>query len=222
MSDRNTGLFVAGHLAPEEVAEVFAKAPQSAELVGEEGPRVGHGDRDGHPFTHIGLRLFEAGGLLLMDEVELPGSQELEMHLGAALSSLATHAVYLFYDEERGAGGHARFQDGRIVSRAVFDGREFTPVARDLDGERPIEELDPSDWIWPLIAEALETGARPIFGPGVRTDDDLEELIRRAGGEPVTREAEPVHQPQSAPQMRPQDPALRRVLRGFKKRIRGI
>ena len=221
MSDRNTGLFVAGHLAPEEVAEVFAKAPQSSELVGEEGPRVGHGDRDGHLFTHVGLRLFEAGGLLLMDKVEVPDPQELEMHLGATLSRMATHAVYLFCDEERGAGGHARFQDGRLVSRVVFDGREFTPVLRDLDGERPIEELDPSDWIWPLIAEALETGAQPVFGSGVRTDDDLEALIRMAGGEPVTPEADPVLQPQSAPQMRPQDPTLRRVLRGFAKKLRG-
>ncbi len=223
MSDRNTGLFVAGHVPVEAVAELLARAPGATGegLVGEEGPRVGHGEWQGHAFTHVALRLFEVGGLLLMDRTEVPDSRELEVHLGAGLSREAGHAVYLFYDEERGAGGHARFQDGRLVSRVAFDGRSFTEVVRDLDGERPVEDLDPSDWLWPLIGEAVEAGARPVLGPGVRTDDDLEAIIRAAGSTPIPREAPPVAAPQASPQMRPQDPVSQRVVRGILRRLKG-
>jgi hypothetical protein len=223
MSDRNTGLFAAGHVPVEAVADLLAKAPggSAAALIGDEGPRVGHGEWQGQPFTHVALRLFEVGGLLLMDQASVPDSRELEVHLGTGLSRLATHAVYLFYDEERGAGGHARFQDGRLVSRVAFDGRGFSEVVRDLNGERPIEDLDPSDWLWPLIGEAVEDGARPVLGAGVRTDDDLEAVIRAAGSEAIEREPTPVIQPQASPQMRPQDPVSQRVVRGILRRLKG-
>ncbi len=223
MSDRNTGLFAKGHVPVEAVAELLARAPGGAadQLVGDEAPRVGHGDHNGQPFTHVALRLFEVGGLLLMDQAAAPDSRELEVHLGAGLSRLATHAVYLFYDEERGAGGHARFQDGRLVSRVAFDGRGFTEVVRDLDGERVVDDLDPSDWLWPLIGEAVEDGARPVLGPGIRTDDDLEAVIRAAGSEPIVQAPPPVTQPQASPQMRPQDPVSQRVVRGLLRRLKG-
>ncbi len=223
MSDRNTGLFTAGHVPVAAVAELLAKAPggTAGVLRGEEGPRVGHGEWQGHLFTHVALRLFEVGGLLLMDQADVPDSRELEVHLGAGLSRIAGHAVFLFYDEERGAGGHARFQDGRLVSRVAFDGRGFAEVVRDLGGEREVEGLDPSEWLWPLIGEAVEDGARPLFGPGVRTDDDLEAVIRAAGSEPIVREPSAANQPQAGPQMRPQDPVSQRVLRGILRRLKG-
>lgn len=222
MSDRNTGLFASGHVDGAAIAALLEKAPGGVGrgLVGEEGPRIGHGTWQGHPFTHVALRLFEVGGLLLMDQEQVPDSRELEVHLGAGLSRLASHAVYLFCDEERGAGGHARFRDGRLVSRVVFDGRGFSEVVRDLDGERPVTDLDPSDWLWPLIAEAVEDGARPIFGPGVRNDDHLEAIIEAAGGVALHPHAKPLHQPQSAPQIRPQDPVSQRVVRGILRRLR--
>ncbi len=223
MSDRNTGLFAAGHVPLAAVAELLSRAPggDAKFLVGEEGPRVGHGEWKGQAFTHVALRLFEVGGLLLMEQASPPDSRELEVHLGMGLSRLATHAVYLFYDEERGAGGHARFQDGRLVSRVVLDGRGFTEVMRDLEGEHAVGDLDPTDWLWPLIAESVQDGALPVLGSGVRTDDDLEAIIRAAGSEPLVREGTtPVQQPQSASQMRPQDSMSQRVVRGLLRRLK--
>ena len=193
MSDRNTGLFLSGHVAPEAVAQALLSTPglDVAELSGDEAPRVGHGSRQGRPYTHIGLRLFEVGGLLLIDGVGAPGPDELEMRLGAALSKGAGEAVYLLYDDEAGVGGHARFSGGRLVSRKVIDGRANRPVVRDLDGERPLENVDPSDWVWAPIAEAVDAGATPIFGAGVRTDDDIESLIAGANSAPLDLSAAP-------------------------------
>jgi hypothetical protein len=223
MSDRNTGLFAAGHVSLDIVADLMAKAPGglARELVGDEAPRIGHGEWNGQAFTHVALRVFEVGGLLLMDRTALPDSRDFEFHLGAGLSRHAGHAVYLFYDEERGAGGHARFQDGRLVSRVVFDGRDFSEVVRDLVGERPVTDLDPSDWLWPLIGESVEAGARPVFGPGVRTDDDLAAVIAAANNAPLPPRPVQPQSPQSAPQMRPQDPPTQRVLRGLLRRLKG-
>ncbi len=188
MSERNVGLFVPGHLTPEHVARALLDTPgvDPAELQGEEAPRVGHGTWKGRPYTHVGLRLFEVGGLLLFDGKEVPGADEVEMRLGAALSRQAGSAVYLRYDDEAAVGGHARFEAGRLVSRAAIDGRESRPVLRHLSGERLLEGVDASDWVWTPIAEAVADGARPIFGDGVRNDDDIEALIEAAAAKPIS------------------------------------
>ena len=178
MSERNTGLFVAGHVAPARLAEVIWSWPGFVEgdLRGEETPRWAHGRRQDHAFTLVALRLFEVGGLLTLDQAEPPGEDDLEVYLGGQLSRPGA-AVYLHYDEERGAGGHALFQDGALVSRRVYDGRQYQPVVRDLRGEQPLRVSDEEAWIWADIAAAVEQGATPVLGAGVRTDDDLASLI---------------------------------------------
>lgn len=188
MSDRNTGLFLPGHVPADAVAQALLSTPglDASELTGDEAPRVGHGSWKGRPYTHVGLRLFEVGGLLLIDSVATPAAEELEMQLDTALSRRAGEAVFLLYDDEAGVGGHARFSSGRLASRRVIDGRANRPVVRDLGGERPLENVDASDWVWAPIAEAVEAGATPVFGPGVRSDDDIEALIRGANAQPVS------------------------------------
>ncbi len=179
MSARNTGLFVTGHVDPAEVGAVFWTHPTvgAAALSDEEAPRVGHGERDGKPFSLVALRLFELGGVLLLESGELVGEDDLERELGRALSSGGRTAVFLHYDEERGAGGHALFRDGKLVDRQVVDGKQYQPVVRDLAGERPFEVADEEAWIWEAIGDAVEAGATAVLGPGVRTDDDLEAII---------------------------------------------
>lgn len=208
MSERNSGLFLAGHQPAAAVGRVFAEVfgPASAELVGEEAPRLGHGTRNGRAYTHIGLRLFEVGGLLLFDSEGLPADDEPEMRLGAALSRLAGQAVYLRYDDESAVGGHARFEGGRLVSRAAIDGRESRPVLRDLSGQRVLEGVDASDWVWTPIGDAVEAGATPLVGPGLRSDDDIEALISGANATPIVIGAAgaPRPAPQAAPRPTPQ------------------
>ena len=205
MSDRNTGLFLAGHQTADAVGRAFVEVfgPASAELVGEEAPRLGHASWKGRPYTHIGLRLFEVGGLLLFDAEGVPSADEPEMRLGAALSKLAGQAVYLRYDDEAAVGGHARFEGGRLVSRAAIDGRESRPVLRDLSGQRVLEGVDASDWVWTPIADAVEAGATPIFGPGLRTDEDIATLISYAGANPITLGSATAARPAPAPAPRP-------------------
>ncbi len=205
MSDRNVGLFLPGHVSPELVARTLLETPglDAAELQGEEAPRVGHGSWKGRPFTHVGLRLFEVGGLLLFDGVEVPGPDELEMRLGTGLSRQAGSAVYLRYDDESAVGGHALFEAGRLVSRAAVDGRESRPVLRHLSGERVLEAMDASDWVWTPISEAVEAGARPLFGDGVRSDDDIAALIDAAGAKPISLQGRPAAGPQASPQASP-------------------
>lgn len=178
MSARNTGVFVAGHLAAAEVAQAVWSWSGflDGDLRGAEAPRLGHGQRDGRPYTLLALRLFEVGGLLTLDRATVPPEDDLEMHLGRALSAHGV-AVFLHFDEERGAGGHARFEAGRLASRRVIDGRDYQPVERDLGGERPMIVADQEAWIWGDISDALEAGAAPVLGPGVRTDDDLAAII---------------------------------------------
>ncbi|MCK6520291.1 hypothetical protein L6R49_02515 [Myxococcota bacterium] len=188
MSERSTGLFLPGHVPAHALAALLAQAPgvQPADLSGEEAPRVGHGAREGRPYTHLALRLFEVGGLALMEQERPPGPEELEMWLGERLSRAYGLALYAHYDDERGAGGHALFRDGRLVSRAVIDGRLDRPVRRGLGAEEPLANVDPSDWVWPHIAEAVEAGTSALFGPGVRTDDDLAAIIQAAAAAPVS------------------------------------
>jgi hypothetical protein len=199
MSDRNTALLLPGHHDPDTIAEAFWSAPglRAGLFVGPELPRVGHGVRDGQPYTLFSLRLFEVAGLRLMDEQPIPGPADLEVHLGQALSTLAGQAVYVFYDEENAAGGAAVFAKGRLQSRLCFDARPTQPVQRDLSAEVPLVGLDPSDWIWAPASDAIEAATQPILGAGVRDDDDIEALITAAAAEPlgpattVTPEAAP-------------------------------
>lgn len=214
MSDRNVGLFLSGHVSPQAVAAALLAVPgvNPDELSGEEAPRVGHGTWKGRPFTHVGLRLFEVGGLLLFDGAAVPGPEEVEMKLAEALSRQAGTAVYLRYDDESAVGGHARFEGGRLVSRVAIDGRESRPVLRDLQGERVLENVDASDWVWTPIAEAVEAGAKPIFGEGIRSDEDIETLIHTAAATPIALRAAPSPQaarpaPQPAPRPAAEEPA---------------
>ena len=183
MSARNTGLFVAGHVPPAEVEAALLATPglDVSLFVGEEAVRVSHGQREGRAYTHVGLRLWEEGGLRLMDQAPLPGPEEPEMHLGQALSARHGEAAYLFYDEEHGAGGAALFRGGRLVARSALDARVLRPVLRTLDGEeRVLVGLDPSDWIWRPASEAIAEAAASIVGPGIRDDDDIAALIEAA------------------------------------------
>ncbi|MEL6346292.1 MAG: hypothetical protein AAFV53_24490, partial [Myxococcota bacterium] len=182
MSERNTGLFLPGHVSPDVIAEVFWSAPglDASFFTGAEAPRVGHGDRDGQPFTHVGLRLFELGGLLLMDQLAIPGPDSIEIHLGNTLSTHAESALYVFYDEELGAGGVARFASGQLTLRRCFDARGLAPMRRDLDEEVVLEGLDPSDWIWKPSSDLIEAEMSVIVGGGIRDDDDIEALIAMA------------------------------------------
>ena len=181
MSERNTGLFLPGHLSPAQLQAAFlgCSAAPLEHLVGPEAPRLGHGQRGG-PYTHVGLRLFEIAGLRLLDEAETPGDDDLEVQLGVALSRVAGRAVFAVYEEEQGYGGAPAFAAGRLVSRACFDARGTAPVALDLTGERVLRGLDPSDWIWRPASEAIEAALSPLVGPGVRTDDELLSLIEGA------------------------------------------
>ena len=220
MSGRNTGLFLPGHVSAESLGDLLREVPglDMAAFQGDEALRVGHGQRDGRSYTHVGLRLFEEGGLLLMDQLALPEDDDIEIFLGCALSSAYREAVYLFYDEERGAGGHALFKEGALVSRRVVDGREFDPLMRELSQESPLEDLDPSEWIWPLAAQLVEEGAKGVLGAGVCNDDDIASLIEEAGGIEVRTGPPPAVEPVS--QVRARDPMRAGRLRGLLFRIR--
>lgn len=187
MSARNTGLFVRGHVPAERIAALIWAHPsiRPGDLVGDEAPRAGHGRRDGRDYTLVALRLFEQGGVLLLESPECPPEDELEQALGRALSADGGAAVFLHHDEERGAGGHALFRDGALVSRLVYDGKAYQPVVRDLAGERPYTVEDEEAWLWEDIARAVELGATAVLGPGVRTDDDIAACIDAAAVRPV-------------------------------------
>lgn len=207
MSDRNIGLFLPGHVAPDAVVRALLAIPDlsAGDFQGEEAPRVGHGSWNGRPYTHVALRLFEVGGLLLLDAVGLPPAQEVEMALATSLSKLAGSAVYLAYNDESALGGHARFEGGSLVSRRAIDGRGNRPVVRDLAGETPLQSVDASDWVWTPIADAVEAGALPLFGAGFRTDDDIAKAIELANAKaapmttPAASAASPAPRPAPTP-----------------------
>ncbi len=215
MSERNTGLFLPGHVSPLEVAEMLSQAGDGSPGLG--AVRVGHGTWKSKKFTHVGVEAFEVGGLLLMEAVELPPKADPEMVLGCGLSAAHGSAVYLFYDEELGAGGHAIFRGGALESRRVVDGRDLDPVERDLEGEAPVAGLDASEWIWPLVGDLVEAGAKVVVGPGIRTDDDIEALIQEAGGE-MAKVVQQVSTPSS--QVRPQDPKRSSRVLGLLRRVK--
>jgi len=221
MSERNTGLFVAGHIDPDEILTHLLDTPgvTPEDFAGDEAPRVGHGEREGHLYTHIALALFEKGGLLLLAQPELPANDELETHLGRQLSREYGRCVFLLYDDEDGHGGHALFADGELESRLAYDGRGFEPVCRDRDGEHAIDEPQDSDWIWPLIGAAVDAGATSVLGAGVRTDDDIESLITGAGAV-VVRPRQAAVPPPVQSQVRVQDPGARGKVRAIFRRLR--
>lgn len=222
MSARNTALLLPGHQDPEAVAAAFWAAPdlQADLFVGPERPRIGHGVRGGRPYTLLALRLFEVAGLRLMDEQPIPGPEDLEVHLGQALSALAGQAVYVFYDEENAAGGAALFSQGRLQSRQCFDARPTQPVRRDLSAEEPLVGLDASDWIWVPASDAIEAATSPLLGAGIRDDDDIETLIEAAPAEPfgpATVTPEALQTPPAPPRERRRD-RLRGAVRQWLKR----
>ncbi len=212
MSERNTGLFVPGHLPAAALARALDGAPERPHLVGAEAPRLGHGARGGRPYSHIGLRLFEVAGLRLMDDDALPPPGDLERRLGEALSRAAGRAVFAFYDEEHGAGGAAVFVDGALVDRRCYDARGLGPVAREGGATRALVGLDPSDWIWTPASDAIEAALLPIVGPGVRTDDELAALIAACAAAPA--EPPPPPAPAPAPRARRRDQLLGWLKRG--------
>lgn len=229
MSDRNTGLFLPGHIAPAEIARVFAGLESMEPQVwsGVEAPRVGHGTHAGHDYTHVALRFFELAGLPVLDLDDVPGAESVDVELGEVLSRIAGSAVYLFYDEENAAGGAARFEDGALVDRECWDGRELMPIFRHMRGAETVEGLDPSDFIWKPASAAMERMSEPLLGLGVITDDEIEALIEGAGAKPVVvvsgaegaaRAPAPAPVPAPVPASRPS--SRREKLRGLLRRIK--
>lgn len=222
MSDRNTGLFLPGHIPAADVAAVLYTLPgvDAAVFRGEEALRVGHGSRAGFDYTHVALRLFEVGGLLLMDQEELPAPTDIEQALGIALSRRWGTAVYLFYDEVNAAGGHARFVGGKLDSRLVYDARGHDPVRRTLGKDEVLRGLDPSDWVWAPSADAVEAAATSLFGPGVRDDDDIAAVIEAAGASPIEPPAAKAAPPPPPTSAAPAAPPPTSRLRGLLGRLR--
>ena len=77
------------------------------------------------------------------------------------------------------------------------------------------------DWVWPLIADALEQGARSIVGMGIRDDDDIESLIEAAGSMAVEEFTRPSAQ-QSMPeaQLRGRSERVGRLLGRIRRRLK--
>jgi len=170
MSSRNTGLFVPGHIDQESLTDLSI-----------DGIRIGHGVRKRKKYSHIGVPILEESGCSLFDTTEAPNADDLVHRILQRLSTTHKKAVLLFCDDERGAGGHVLFEQGQMTGRDIVDGRGYTPVRRDLTAEDALENLDSSDWVWPLIAEALEAGSKSLVGLGIHDDDDIEQLIVNAG-----------------------------------------
>jgi len=170
MSSRNTGLFVPGHIDENSLNDLSV-----------EGIRIGHGVRKRKKYTHVGIPVLEESGCSLFDSTQDPHAEDLVHRIIQELSTIHGKAILLFCDDERGAGGHVLFEKGQLTARDVVDGRGYTPVRRDLQNENILENLDSSDWVWPLIADALESGSKSFVGVGIQDDDDIEALIIEAG-----------------------------------------
>ena len=170
MSHRNTGLFVSGHVQPEDCSHIDLS-----------GARIGTSKRKNKNYTHVGLEELESAGCVLFDELELPLSPQGAHHIAIELSKIYKKSVIIFCDDEEAAGGHVLFEEGAIKSREIIDGRGYTPVRRTLTEQAQIEELDPSDWVWPFIGDAIEQGAKTVVGIGIRDDDAIEKLMEDAG-----------------------------------------
>jgi len=217
MSARNTGLFVLGHVSASVVAEALAAWPEYAleHFAGEEAPRVGRTTWHDQPVTHVALRVFEVMGFRLLTEDRIPDATDLEMVLSAQLSSQFP-VVVATYEDEVMAGGGARFENGALVYRMCVDGQQAIPTCRTLEGTHPIEDLDPSDWIWPHASAAL-TGAFPVgFHNPPQDDDALEQLILGAGAKAIPLAPHPsVSKEGSAPSGLRKRDRVKRALRGW-------
>lgn len=226
MSERNTGMFLPGHIDPAKIARVFAglRSMEPQVWSGAEAPRVGHSTHADHDYTLVALRFFEIAGLPVLDLDAVPGAESVDIELGEALSRIAGSAVYLFYDEENAAGGAARFEDGELVDRECWDARELMPIHRHMRGAEVVEGLDPSDYIWKPASAAMVRMSTPLLGPGVITDDEIEALIEGAAAKPVVVVSgadEAPAAPASAPAPEPRPSSRRKKLRGLLRRIKG-
>ena len=208
MSNRNTGLFVAGHLTDDA-----CKAFQLPNL------RIGHAVRKRKRYSHIGLTELEENGSAFFDQLELPSPSDPVRQLLEGLSKTHGKAVLLFCDDEQGAGGHVLFENGEMHSRDVVDGRAYTPVRRTEQEELVLENLDSSEWVWPLISAALEQGARGIVGLGIRDDDDIEALIEAAGSMAEEHYTPPSRQSAPEAQIRGRGDRVGRLFQRIKKKI---
>ena len=209
MSSRNTGLFVSGHISENTTATLQSQ-----------GIRVGLSTRRRKRYTHLGVPDLEEHGSPLFDQLDLPAKDPV-VALLQETSSEYGKAVLLFCDDETGAGGHVLFEKGVLQSRRIIDGRAYTPVERDAKAEVPLENLDSSEWVWPLIGDALEQGARSVVGMGIRDDDDIEALIEAAGSMAVEEFKRPSSQ-QSAPeaQVRGRSERVGRLLGRIRRRLK--
>ena len=111
------------------------------------------------------------------------------------------------------------FRSGEFERRKVVDGRDLDPVVREGDQETLLTDLNTSDWVWPAAGDAVEEGAKELFGPGTRTDDDIEALIRAAGSEPVVVTPR-VDASATTSQVRSRDPVRAGRLRGLLARVK--
>jgi len=168
-SGRCAALLLGAPLTPAELAAAFASFAglRPGDFSGAEAPQLAHAAGPAGPIAVIGLPLWDEGGLRVLDEPIVPGPSVLDAHLGAALSRGGRSAVFVAYDEERGAGGYLRFTDGAAVARLVFDGRGRGPVRRTLTGvfDEPDDAGDGSEWLWGRIEAAIREGAAPLVGP---------------------------------------------------------
>ncbi len=220
MSERNTALLVPGHVDVDEVLTLLESVPGVGRgaLAGDEAPRIGHGRRGGRDFTFIGWRLFELGGLTLLERSEDVDSDEPEVFVGDRLSSAHGDAVFLLYEEETAFGGYTWFHAGRLEERKAVDGRWGEVVSRGLREEHVVEDIDPSEWVWPLLAELIDEGSQLILGaPGLRTDDDIAALILSTEPKVCARDAAPAAQPAEPTEGRKRD-KLKGFIKGLLKR----
>lgn len=189
MATTDTGLFLRGEHDIEDVATTIWGAPgvSTNDFIGTEAVRVGSATIDGVTYTHVGLRLFEAAGLLVLEE-DGSAPDDFEIWVGRALSKRAGAALYLQYDVDRRIGGHALFVDGELSSRHVIDGRTADPVERGLEGSEPLE-IEPEN-VWALMADALAEGAAAIFAHPVASESAVAALIDAADAEPIDAPAD--------------------------------
>lgn len=215
MSARNTGLFLLGTVSPSVVAEALSAWPEYApeHFAGAEGPRVGHATWHGQPVTHVALRVFEVMGFRLLNEESIPDPDDLEMVLGRELSR-SHPVIFASYDDELMAGGAARFESGALRYRDCVEGQAAIPTRRTLHGAHPIEDLDPSLWIWPHASAALSGAFAPELSPAPKDDDDIEQLVLQAKAQPIPLHSRPPPSPAPTPRTRKRD-RVRRALRGW-------
>jgi len=166
---RCAALLVGAPLSPAEVVAAFGSfgGLRAGDFSGADAPQLAVTTGPGGPVSVIGLPLWDEGGLRVLDEATVPGPEVLDAHIGRALTARGATAVFVAYDEERGAGGYLRFDGGVPVSRLVFDGRGRGPVRRTLTAvtDEPDDAGDGSEWLWGRIEGALREGAAPFIGP---------------------------------------------------------